>query len=182
MRDFFYSKGDIFIAVLIILVAALVIYLRVGVIMGYEPFGILPDKSTAPSSSVATEPENQSPAAPETDADNADVLSEPVGDDGATDQADPEEDLPAQAVQEPEQPSNTEAAPEQSSGSIQITVVSGDAASTIADKLLNAGAIQDKQAFLSDVMAQNADSKMKQGTFTIPANSSHSDIIAILTK
>ena len=39
MRDFFYSKGDIFIAVLIILVAVFIIYLRVGVIMGYDPFG-----------------------------------------------------------------------------------------------------------------------------------------------
>ena len=39
MRDFFYNKGDVLIAALIILVAACVIYIRVGIIMDYPPSG-----------------------------------------------------------------------------------------------------------------------------------------------
>ena len=183
MRDFFYSKGDVFIAVLIILVAVFVIYLRVGVIMGYDPFGgaaenLLPAPSAGPAAE-GTEPDSTAQG-PEEGDDGGGVPAigpaetDPTDegpDQAQTGSAEPADETPAQVE---DQPPATVA--------MQITVVAGDAASTIADKLLAAGAISDKQAFLSDVLAQNADSRLKQGTFTIPAGASHADIIAILTK
>ena len=183
MRDFFYNKGDVFIAVLIILVAALVIYLRVGVIMDYSPTGekggsMLPsiseilDQVTGANTDEEDQPQiendppvNDTPATAEEQEPPAQTESPPV-------QADPQPDPP----QDP-QPENP---PQAQPAEIQIVVSAGDAASVIADKLLAAGAITDKQAFISDVIAQGADSKLKVGTFTIPAGSSHSDIIKIL--
>ena len=95
---------------------------------------------------------------------------------------------PGQAPEQTQdEPGQTEEPPEQSPGqtapaAVQITVNAGDSASTIADKLLAAGAITDKQAFLADVVAQGADSRLRAGTFTIPAGSSHLEIIAILVQ
>jgi len=182
MRDFFYNKGDVLIAILIILVAAVVIYFRVGVVMGDSDPGerlknlfspILTfitgergsdeaasgeegqgNNDSAAETPVQTEPNSGTEAPPE----QAPATEEPAGGEGPP-------------VEEPPPPGAAE---------VKITINAGDAASTIADKLLQAGAISDKQAFLSEVDAQGVASKLKQGTFTIPAGSSIKDIISIL--
>ena len=173
MRDFFYNKGDVLIAILIILVAATVIYFRVGIVMGNPDPGErirdffsslnLPGQSGEPAVTVTEDDEEQQPAQPD-DTDTA------------TQEDQTSADEPGAQAPEPEDP----APPPSATADITITVNAGDAASTIADKLLAAGAISDKQAFLAEVEAQGAASKLKQGTFTIPAGSSISDIIKIL--
>ena len=185
MRDFFYNKGDIFIAVIIILAAAVVIYIRVGIVLDYSekggkgsgllpelPFfgsggddGDGPDKGTEPPAQGGQDGQGGQAVAPPDGGQN------PSGGDGAQSQA-PGGQNPPPGTQDPP--------PQSTPQSIQIIISAGDAASTIADKLLAAGAITDKQAFLSEVMAQGADSKLKIGTFTIPIGSSNSEIIAIL--
>ena len=171
MRDFFYNKGDVLIAILIILVAATVIYFRVGIVMGNPDPGErirdffsslnLPGQSGEPAVTVTEGDEEQEAASPEDTAPPTQEDPAPV-------------DEPAGQDNEPE-----EQAPPPSAD-VTITINAGDAASIIADKLLAAGAISDKQAFLAEVEAQGAASKLKQGTFTIPAGSSISDIIKIL--
>jgi len=207
MRDFFYNKGDVFIAVLIILAAAFVIYMRVGVIMDYSASGGS-GKSLLPMPSAIGDWGDQAPDA------EADVGSGQNGmSDGAADPpAQPDTMQPEATQPETTQPETTQPVTDQPSGqtdeqtddsgmtaleaeqvggssgnsgqpsgpSVQITVEAGDAASTIADKLIAVGAIRDKQAFLSEVAAQGADSKLKIGTFTIPTGSTISEIIAIL--
>jgi hypothetical protein len=179
MRDFFYNKGDIMIAVLIILVAAFVIYVRVGVIMDYSHSGensgsLLPKP---PSVEEIIDYVTGSEA-----SGGAQQGGENTGEAPAEQTTPPQEETPS--VQ-PEGEPQTEAPPTENPPAqqteIKIVVDAGDAASVIADKLLAAGAISDKQAFLSDVAAQGADSRLKMGTFTIPAGASHADIIAILT-
>ncbi|MDR3364624.1 MAG: hypothetical protein LBS91_06735 [Clostridiales Family XIII bacterium] len=177
MRDFFYNKSDVLIATVIILVAAFVIYTRVGVIMGYPGLGAKGDGVESVSPPVYAETEN---GALGTDATDAPVDGgaeaqpvQPSAEPGQQPETAPLGQQPADMGQPPAQPT-------QSAASVTITVSAGDAASAIADKLLAAGAISDKQAFLSEVMAQGADSKLKMGTFTIPAGSANADIVAIL--
>jgi len=179
MRDFFYNKGDVLIAILIILVAATVIYFRVGIVMGNPDPGErirdffsslnLPGQSGEPA--VAGQEDN--------DGQEEGQSAQPE-DTAAQTPEDPAQENPAQT----DGPEGQDAEPEDPapppSADVTITVNAGDAASTIADKLLAAGAISDKQAFLAEVEAQGAASKLKQGTFTIPAGSSISDIIKIL--
>jgi len=180
MRDFFYNKGDILIAIFIILVAAFIIYLRVGVIMDYSATGenggsLLPKPPSVDEIiDYVTGSETAGAAGQEGEA-----ASEPPADTTTPAQ---EETPPVQSEEEPQaEPPPAEDPPSGQTGSVQIVVDAGDAASIIADKLLNAGAITDKQAFLADVAAQGADSRLKMGTFSIPAGASHADIIAILT-
>jgi len=161
MRDFFYSKGDVFLAVLIILIAAFVIYVRVSVIMDYSATG---DNRA-----------NLFPFGPST--------TEGTGDGGRTVGPHPGEAPPADTDPAVTQPQEQEPPAEEDPGAteIQITVSAGDAASTIADKLFAAGLIMDRPAFLEVVMTQGADSKLKTGTFTIPMGAGNEEIIAILT-
>ena len=188
MRDFFYNKGDVLITILIILVATAVIYFRVGVIMNYPSDGdggrnLIPslglfaqngEQGQGQANAVndrdaEQESENQPPAKTETPEQGqpAQASAQNPGDDVSSQEPPTETDPPEPA--QPDPPQNT-----------QITVNAGDAASTIADKLVAAGAIADKQAFLSEVMAQGADAKLKMGTFTIPAGATIAEIIKIL--
>jgi len=178
MRDFFYNKGDVLIAVLIIIVAAVIIYFRVGIVMDTEPgerlkslfSPILTMITGEKTPDDATEEEPEVPAITEPVTPDA---TEPSEGSGTTQDQTPAAEEPPATTEEP-------AEPPPAAADISITIVAGDVASTIADKLLAAGAISDKQAFLAEVDAQNAASRLKQGTFTIPAGSSVSDIVKIL--
>ena len=173
MRDFFYNKGDVLIAILIILVAATVIYFRVGIVMGNPDPG---ERIRDFFSSLNLPGQSGEPAVTGTEDDEGQQAAQPDDTDTPTQEDQTPADEPGGQDPEPE----GTAPPPSASADVTITVNAGDAASTIADKLLAAGAISDKQAFLAEVEAQGAASKLKQGTFTIPAGSSISDIIKIL--
>ena len=199
MRDFLYNKGDVLIAVLIIVVAVVVIYFRVGVVMGNtDPGGELQQLITSTPQTGQTDNNastgtvngdaSQGQAGANTPAVTAPAVTGTTEDQttqtpAVTGTSDAQATTPDQSTQEVIPPAQTPAAPAKPApGTVdtQITVSAGDAASTIADKLYAAGAISDQQAFLSEVIAQKADSKLKQGTFTIPAGSSMADIVKIL--
>ncbi len=208
MRDFFYNKGDVFVAIVIILAAAVLIYWRVGVVMDYSVSGKTGESVLPPISSIfgedggasgsgqdndpsgqsdpaaGTPPADSDPAAgtsPTEPTDSADgtTPTDPAdgtgGTDGTTPTEPPAEETPVAqdppAAQEPQTPPPAPA---------EITVSAGDSASKIADKLLSVGAITDKAAFLAEVKAQGADSKLKAGSFSIPAGSTNAEIIAII--
>jgi hypothetical protein len=179
MRDFFYNKRDVLIAMLIILAAARVIYTRVGVIMDY------------PSKMAGGEGNAYLPPIQDVLSDVAGLgesqPNEGLNDDAAsaenTEQL-PADVTPAQTNPAPVQtdPAPADVTPPEAAPPAEVTIIvsAGDVASVIADKLLAAGAIPDKAAFLAEVTAQSADSKLKMGTFTIPAGATPAEIVRIL--
>jgi hypothetical protein len=189
MRDFFYNKSDVLIAILIILIAALVIYTRVGIIMDY-PSKMAGGEGNAylpPIQEVLTDVMDGDgigiPA--KTDADvTQDVTAEITT--GTQTEQPPADVAPAETADPPAatEPPPAEVVPAETAppptAEVTITVAAGDVGSKIADKLLTAGAITDKAAFLAEVTAQGADTKLKQGTFTIPAGATLSEIVKIL--
>ena len=144
MRDFFYNKGDVLIAILIIAVAIVVIYFRVGVVMG-DPdpgeriknlFASLPFSGQTGENAIDETDDGEAAQGGDAVAgsESADAVEPPVSTDTTdttTDQAQQPESPPVQESPPPEQP------PEGATD-VTITVVSGDSASTIADKLLAA--------------------------------------------
>ena len=130
MRDFFYNKGDILIAILIILVAAFIIYVRVGIIMDYSASGegggsLLPKP---PSVDEIIDYVTGSEAAGEA-GQEGESATEPSAETPTPPQ---EENPPAQTEEKPpaEQPQE-ETPPAQQGESVQIIVNAGDAASVI---------------------------------------------------
>ena len=198
MRDFFYNKNDVIVAVVIVIIAAFVIYMRVGVIMDYPARAAGAEERTflqsvlwwdknadrvispkSPDESTVQNPVVEAPVQTEVVTPVEDPAPTPDPGQSTVPQEVPQDpvvtDPPAEVVPDPpaEQPTTP-------STEVSITVVAGDVGSTIGDKLVSAGAITDKAAFLAEVDAQNAATKLKQGTFKIPAGSTMADIVKIL--
>ena len=194
MRDFFYNKNDVFVAFIIVLIAAFVIYMRVGVIMDYPARAAGAEPKTFMESLLWWNKDQVRPVkTTDVNTNNTPTAETPVQDqvdDPVNVQTtDPKPATPPAAeptdpvVQDPPPEVNPDppvTQPITPQGEVSITVVAGDVGSTIGDKLISAGAITDKAAFLAELDAQNAATKLKQGTFKIPAGSSLAEIVKIL--
>ncbi|MDR1042611.1 MAG: hypothetical protein LBL54_01750 [Clostridiales Family XIII bacterium] len=166
MRNFLYNKSDILIAIIIIAAAAIIIWTRVDAIMGS-------DEKDDGATTVGTGEELPTPDAETSDAA---VDAPPAGGetDGETPPTDGEvvdpdaEDPDGEALVEGDEP-------------IEFTVEVGSAASTVAKDLASAGLVETADAFLSELTAQNAETKLKAGIFEITPGTSVSDIVKKLT-
>lgn len=63
-----------------------------------------------------------------------------------------------------------------------IAVTQGEGSEAVADKLLSAKLIEDKNDFILFVSEKKAGRSFRQGTYTIKSGSSYDEILSILTK
>lgn len=143
-----------FIALIIVCLAALIIFNRVNAIMDY------PAQLSANASGNVEEPVGEGyvdPAPPANEGDNP--TTEPP-------------------VQTPANNSNGNTTVVNHS----IYIEPGSTGSQIADLLLSVKLINTKDEFINAVDSSGASSKLKAGTFVIPSNSTLAQTIAILTK
>ena len=164
IRDFIYNYNDVFVALIIVALAALIILWRAGVIMDYNEY-----------ESARTAPD---PTTSEASIDGLDLTPEEIENFNTNPEDANSENLP-DAPSEPEQ---TTPEPQKPSGEVNFEVPSGSSADRIGDLLVQAGLIDSKQDFLKELTAQKADTKLKAGTFKIEAGSDIATIIKILTK
>ena len=166
IKDFIYDFNDILVALLILAVAFGVITWRVADIMAYPEY-------LAKQESTFVAQKNE-----ETELDLSDVDLTP--DDTVVENINTDiEDVTVSETTEETEAAQTPAA---ATGETKITIPSGTPASKIADILYDAGLVTSTSDFLSTLTAQKADTKLKAGTFTIPAGSTMEEIIAILIK
>jgi hypothetical protein len=158
MRNFLYNKSDILIAVIIIVVAAVIIWTRVDAIMG-------PDKESGETPNVAAE---ETPA-PDTTPTEGAVGEQPVDSQTPESEGTPEEGTPD------DEEAITDEEP------IEFVVEVGSAASTVADDLESMDLVESADVFLTELTAQNAETKLKAGVFEITPGTSVSDIVKKLT-
>jgi hypothetical protein len=166
MRNFLYNKSDILIAVIIIVVAAVIIWTRVDAIMNAEEKG-----GETPNTSV------EEPPAPDTAPTDGAITGEQPDGDGQTPDdgnapddgsAPDEEDTDGEDSSEGDEP-------------VEFTVEVGSSASRVADDLESMALVESADAFLAELIAQNAETKLKAGTFKITPGTSLSDIVKKLT-
>ena len=67
------------------------------------------------------------------------------------------------------------------SGDVSFTVSANQSAQAIGQALASAGLVTDSQTFINAVNAAGAATRLKVGSFTIPAGSTPEQIVAILT-
>lgn len=170
IKDIFYNKNDVLIALVIVLVAGYVIVDRIGVIMDY------PSMLTAAAAEQNGEvvPENPDTDAVEPDSETPDP-DEPGTDDPGTDGDNSAVDPPA-----------TDPDPEQTTGEPTVQQVSihieyGTNGSQIAQLLVDAGLLENTSAFYTALSAAGADTKLQAGSFKIPSNATPAQIIQIIT-
>lgn len=126
LKDFFYNKNDIIIVLIILAIAALIIYTRIGAIMDYP--AKLAKQAAATAETTTTEP----------------------------------------ATTEREK--------------ISVTIEDSDTASTVAQKIYDAGLISSASEFEEYVTSSGKESSIKAGTYEIPISSLQEEILNIITE
>lgn len=125
LKDFFYNKNDIIIVLIILAVAALIIYTRIGAIMDY------PAKLAKQAAATAE---------------------------------------------------TTTAEPTTEREKISVTIEDSDTASTVAQKIYDAGLISSASEFEEYITSSGKESSIKAGTYEIPISSLQEEILNIITE
>lgn len=169
-KDMFYNKNDIFLALVILLVAGFVIYDRVDAIMEY------PQALALEQEQNATSPAEQDPSAETATTPEAKPVEEPV-----------QEGTPNQTQQpaaQPQQPATSQKpaqTPVQQATKVQIDIPSGTTEATVGKMLVEKGFISDKSSFIQALEAAGKTGKVQAGKFTIPSDATMEQIIDLLT-
>ena len=212
LKDIFYDYNDILVAMIIIAVAGLVIANNIDSIMAYpasvaenievsgkdgpmkyadNPPIVEPGNGAAAGSGDGTtgtdgptgeaqNPDGQSPEGQSSDGQNAGTN---VGNAGQNNMGGGASGNPG--ANEADGSGSQSGSGSGSSGlpaNIAVTIPTGSSGDRIADILLQAGLIKDKQDFNQAVIAAGAEGKLRAGYFVIPSNATPAEIISILTR
>ncbi|MDR2157252.1 MAG: hypothetical protein LBO81_05685 [Clostridiales Family XIII bacterium] len=181
MRNFLYNKSDLFVALAIIAVAALIIWTRIDAIMDFPTVSGTAEETPIPGENGAGTEGNEggSTTGAEGNANENTTGTDATG-------AGTETTAPAtgtEVIPPSEDSANAgDPRPPQQPATVSFVVEIGQSTSTIADNLLTANLIQSKEEFLTAVRSMGAESKLKAGIFNIQTDASLTDIIDILTK
>ncbi len=193
IKDIIYDKSDILIALLILAIAALVIFWRLGIILEY-PKEIV---GTGNTENVLTEPsEDDGEAADATDdSGDAEATDQETTDDGSGDAAAQDQTQTDQAQAgadqqgDAEQPADTDTEADSKSGSGELwdgdklskdyeVTITGTTASAAVQCLVDAGIFEDYNEYQKICGDNGFDhEKMRAGVFTFKEGSTKLDII-----
>lgn len=201
LKDFFYDKNDLVVALVIIVAAALLIAWRVDYIMEYPR--LMADHILQENPSDNTDDGQSDGAADgngtggsETDPLGSDDANGSDSNDSGQNDAGGSQTPQVAAVppatnsnntgntasHAPKPSTNSNMNSDSSGGTLTVTIPSGSSGEKIAQLLVDAGAVSSKKEFTAALTAAKADTKLKAGTFKIPAGSSMDEVIAIITK
>lgn len=172
LKDIFYDKNDIILALIIVVAAGFFITHQVDAIMSY-PELMTQELQAQQEEEIPSGQETgdgETGAKPGTDVDNPDEAETP-----------PETQTPETQAPETQTPSSG-GSEFKTAVDRTVEIPSGSHSASIASILSNAGVIPSKEAFLDAVTAANAETRLKAGTFKIPAGSTLDDVVRILTK
>ena len=168
IRDFIYDYNDIFVALLIIAVAAVVIVWRVNSIMDYPNY-------------VAEKGGNNPVQTADANLDNVDLTPTTVDENlNENPENTSPEDSEEPSGEGAETPAETPATTDAPKPSGKFEVPKGSSASKIGDLLVQAGYVTSKNDFMTAISGK--ETKIKAGTFTIPEGATAAEIADILTK
>jgi hypothetical protein len=162
-KDIFYNTNDLIVALVIIALAAFLIWDRIGVILDYPEAR---ERGSAYSGGEITLAGDENTAE---DRNGADAL--PGADESG-------ETVPMAPDADGEAPASDGAAePTQYS----LYVAYGETAAQIAQKLLDSGLIKDDAEFYDALMKADAATRLQAGTFIIAEGAAPAEIVGILT-
>jgi hypothetical protein len=173
IKDLFYNINDIVIAVIVLCVAIVVILTRVDAIMSYPETMA---SSTGPKGGYVylDDLETSSRYNDEDQTENEDEDEE--GEDEDTSNV--EDFRPSPFAPQPEVTTPPEVT---APSSYTLQIASGESMNTVGNTLVSWGFFESTRDFLNALESQNAGTRVKAGTFTIPANSTAEDIVRIIT-
>lgn len=187
IKNFFYDKNDLLIALIVVVVALFIITNRVEAIMAYPEHLA---QIQAEQSKEAAEANQVAPASnadkfrPDKNSTSSAFAAANEGriTGGALDQNATGAGItsPSTAQSPGQTAPPTTQKPNGSPSSLYIQ--NGDSWASVSTKLLNAGLISSKEDFMSAVTASHKENRLQVGNFTIPAGSDSAQIVAIITR
>lgn len=204
LKDFIYEISDIILGMIVL---ALIIFVFTYELRDFFNFDMITPLTSsvdtadsqdeteqntvttpeATSSDIAKQPENTEQSVAETPPTSSESAST-----SSTNKPDSSQEVkdPAEGVQSEPTPTTTtpveqtqsESTLTTTSSPVKIIIPPGSASDVIADLLHKSGIIQSQADFLNYLQNKKLDTKLKAGTFTIPAGSSLEEIVAILTQ
>ncbi|MDR3295291.1 MAG: endolytic transglycosylase MltG [Clostridiales Family XIII bacterium] len=172
IKDIFYDTNDVIVALIIIALAALLIWNRIGVILSY------PASGTGGSAVYGGGADTDGAAADEADAGRGGGVDLAVGD-GAASGTDA--DVSESGADGAEADGTNDAGASGEPVQFSFYIAYGETAAQIAQKLLDAGLISSNNEFYDALLVANAATRLQAGTFIIEAGTSPAEIVAILT-
>lgn len=194
IKNFFYDKNDLLIALIVVVVALFIITNRVEAIMAYPEHlaqiqaeqskeaaeanqvapasnadKFRPDKNSTSSAFAAANEGRITGGALDQNATGAGITSPPTAQPASGQTAAPGQTAPPPTQKPNGSPSS-------------LYIQNGDSWASVSTKLLNAGLISSKEDFMSAVTASHKENRLQVGNFTIPAGSDSAQIVAIITR
>ncbi len=170
IKDIIYDKNDLFIALIIIIIASAIMFNRIDAIMTYPSASMV--KTTVNKGS-----ENPPKPAATTKGEDENITDEPFTETsttpGNTSSGALSTDPPVQ---------NTTSSGVQGVVNYSIYIEPGSSAAAIADLVLSVKLVQSRDEFLQAVNNSGLSGKLKSGTFIIPSDASLEKVIQILTR
>ena len=170
LKDLIYDYNDIFVAVLIVILAGAIISWRISYIMAYPKY-LAEQTAGEISDDISLDDIDLSLSDVEDINDNPeDIVSDPT--------SGPTEEEP----QDAEQPNTNEGGEFVTAQDASFTVPPGVSGTKIGQLLYEDNLVESSQQFITAVAKKNAETKLMAGTFNIPAGSTVEDIVDILTR
>lgn len=180
LKDIFYDKNDIIVAFAILAVAGFIITRQIDSIITY-PEQLAAEMRQQQEQQELQQQEQQEP------------LDQPDSQQGQPDEQQQDGQQPEQTApqgsdsQNSVNPPQTDPQPQTDPTEFKtavdrtVEIPAGAYSASIASILSSAGVIPSQQEFLSAVTAANAETKLRAGSFYIPAGSTLNDVVHILT-
>ena len=175
LKDIFYDKNDIIVALCLVVIGAFIISHQVNSIMSY------PEQLADQLQQEQLEQEQQGSAAkPEGNVTGTETPDPQIPEVQEPPVTDPDPVTPP--VQEPEPQTPPVSNEFRTAVDRTIEIPSGAYSQKIAQILSEAGVVPSQDAFLKAVNDAGLETKLKAGTFKIPAGSTLNDVVKIVTK
>ena len=175
IRDFFYDKSDVFVALLVVGAAVFIIFSRFEAIMDYpaQMAANQPPRDTGAANITQQDP----PAPPYNGYDPyengylsgyengyANGYANGYGYENGYENGEAEPNDPGEVT-----------------GAFSLYIASGQSMAIIARNIVSLGFFENEQEFLNVLEAHDAARRVRAGNFIIPRNSSQEDVIRIIT-
>lgn len=177
LKDILYDKNDLLVALIILLVAGIIITTRINVIMNY-PQTLTAEKHGNILESDLMNKDDEQTSSNENDENSGGIIQ------GApnTNPADSDKAGEGDSGKKDDSDKPNSSAGSNAPAPYSVYIPYGSTPTSIAQTLVDCGLIENKSDFISAVTAAGADSKLKAGTFTIPADSTPEQIVQIIAK
>jgi len=170
IKDLIYDYNDIFIAILIVILAGIIISWRISDIMAYPKY-------------LAEQTAGE--AVDNVDMSDIDLSLEEIEDINDNPEEIVTNPTTGSAIETPdpeEEPVTNEEGEFITAKEASFTVPAGVSGTKISQLLYEAKLVESPQQFITAVAKKNAETKLMAGTFKIPAGSTVEDIVDILTR